>query len=197
MEIVVPGLLETRLAGEVAEPIAAHPIAELPLVHLADVAEEVGGERAVRIESPRDDLERDAGQVELVGLERHHAFPVDVAPEHDALVWRALARRAHRLVDRGLGIAEVVRQVLQRLATVAGVLRHEDHVEGGSVVDQDIAVAVVDHAARAGQADEANPVVLRERAHLGAALELQVPEPDPHQAEGDIGDGHGNHDADL
>ena len=68
---------------------------ELALAHLADVAEEVRGERAEGIVAARRDLERDAGQVELVRLERDDALPVEVAPQHDALVRRPLrARRA-------------------------------------------------------------------------------------------------------
>src|SRR5213078_1103987 len=148
-QVLVEALLETRLADQVAAHVVAVVLRELALAHLADVAEEMRGERPERIVAFRRDPQRDTGQVELVCLERDHSLPVDVAAEHDALVVLAVAAGgAYPLVEPRL-LAEVPGKGPQDLApALARILGHEDDVERGAVVDQDLAVAVVDDAPR-------------------------------------------------
>jgi hypothetical protein len=69
------------------------------------------------------------------------------------------------------------------------VLRHEDDVEGWTIVDQDLAVAIVDDAACGRHTYEADAVALRDGAHFGAALHLEVPESAADQREGERNDG--------
>ncbi len=85
--------LPTRSPGAV--PRGA--VGQLALAHLADVAEHVRRERAVRIVALGRDLEGDARQLELVRLERDDVVPLDVAADDDALVRRPLRRRVDRL----------------------------------------------------------------------------------------------------
>src|SRR6266436_1564298 len=116
-QVLVEGLLEARLADQVAAHVVAVVLRELALAHLADVAEEMRGERPERIVAFRRDPQRDAGQVELMRLERDHPLPVDVAPEHDALVVLALAPGgAYSLVEPRLLLAEVPGKGPQDLA---------------------------------------------------------------------------------
>src|SRR5439155_1556320 len=62
----------------------------------------------------------------------------------------------------------------------------DDHdVERRAVVDEDLAVTVVDDTARRRHADEPDAVVLRQRAHLGAVDHLQEPQPGAEQQECD------------
>ena len=195
-QLLVPRLLEVRLADQIAPPdVRIRRPRELVLAHLADVAEEVRRQRTVRIVAPRPDAQRHAGQLELVGLERHHAGPVEVAAHHDALVRRALRRRAEPLGDGILGLVEVRGQRAQHRRPVARVLGNEHDVEGGAVVDQQLAVAVVDHAARRRHADQADAVVLRERPHLGPLHHLQRDQPRDDGDEGDEDDRRGDPDA--
>ena len=83
---------------------------QVGLAHLADVAEEVRRERTVRVEPARPDPQRDARQIELVGLERHDALPVEIAADARC-PRRAAASTAHAAARRTveLGLGEVAR----------------------------------------------------------------------------------------
>ena len=198
-QVLVEALLEARLADQVAAHVVAVVLRELALAHLADVAEEMRGERPERIVAFRRDPQRDAGQVELVRLERDHPLPVDVSPEHDALVALAVAPGAvYPRVEPRLLLAEISGERLQDLApALTRVLGHEDDVERGAVVDQDLAVAVVDDTPRRRHAHQPDAVLLGVVAHLRTALDLEVPEADPDQREGDEHDADGDHHAEL
>src|SRR5438067_2283898 len=66
-QIRVEALLEASLADQVAGDVTvAVAPCQLALAHLADVTEEVRGQRPERIVALRRHLQRDAGQVELV-----------------------------------------------------------------------------------------------------------------------------------
>ena len=185
-ELIVPRALEARLADEVTlAQVLRGAVGQLALAHLADVAEHVRRERSVRIVALRRDLEGDARQLELVGLQRDDVVPLDVSADDDALVRRPLRRRVDRLLDRLARRPEVMAQVPEDLATAARVLGDEHHVERWPVVDEDLAVAVVDDAARRGHADQPRAVVLGDRAHLRSAHDLEVPEPHADGGEGD------------
>jgi hypothetical protein len=69
----------------------------------------------------------------------------------------------------------VQRQRAQRRALVGRVLGHEHDVERRPVVDEDLPVAVVDHAARRRDAHEPRAVVLGELPHLRPLHDLQEP----------------------
>ena len=74
--------------------------------------------------------------------------PVEVAPHHDALERRALRRRAQRARSPHPRAREVARRASRARRDVVRVLGHEHDVERRPIVDQDLAVAIVDHAAR-------------------------------------------------
>src|SRR5207248_10695447 len=154
---------------------------------LFDVTEDMRAVRPERILAFRRDPLRDAGQVELVRLYRDHPLPVDVTPEHDALVALAVAPGGvYPRVEPRLLLAEISGKRLQDLApTLTRVLGHEDDVERGALVDQDLAVAVVDDTPRRRHAHQPDAVLLGVVAHLRTALDLEVPEADPDQREGD------------
>src|SRR5207244_9618936 len=180
-QVLVEGLLEARLADQVAAHVVAVVLRELALAHLADVAEEMRSERPERIVAFRRDPQRDAGQVELVRPERCHPLPVDVAAEHDALVALAVAAgSAYPLVEPRLLLAEIPGKGPQDLApAVTRILGHEDDVERGAVVDQDLAVAVVDDAPRRRHAHQPDAVLLGVVEILRTALDLEVPQAEP------------------
>jgi len=193
-QVPVPGLLEARLADEVARPVAARTVPQFRLAHLADVPEEVARERAEGVVAAGPHLDGDARQLELMRLERDHTTPVEVAPQHDALVRGALGRCMQHLVHRALGLVEVRGDVPQHAAAIVRVFGHEDDVERGPVVDQDLAVPVVDDAPGGGDADQPDAVVLRERAHLGSMHDLEEPQPGGEQREPhEDGDRAGHH----
>src|SRR5205823_4220639 len=198
-QVLVEALLEARLADQVAAHVVAVVLRELALAHLADVAEEMRGERPERIVAFRRDPQRDTGQVELVRLERDHSLPVDVAAEHDALVVLAVASGgAYPLVEPRLLLAEVPGKGPQDLApALTRILGHEDDVERGAVVDQDLAVAVVDDAPRRRHAHQPDAVLLGVVAHLCTAFDLEVPQAEPDQREGGAHDADGDHHAEL
>src|SRR5438034_1277905 len=198
-QVLVEALLEARLADQVAAHVVAVVLRELALAHLADVAEEMRGERPGRIVAFRCDPQRDTGQVELVCLERDHSLPVDVAAEHDALVVLAVAAGgAYPLVEPRLLLAEIPGKGPQDLAPAfTRILGHEDDVERGAVVDQDLAVAVVDDAPRRRHAHQPDAVLLGVVAHLCTAFDLEVPQAEPDQSEGGAHDADGDRHAEL
>src|SRR5437773_6208629 len=134
------------------------------------------GERPERVVAFRRDPQPNAGQVELVRLERDYPLPVNVSPEHDALVALAVAPGAvYPRVEPRLLLAEISGERLQDLApALTRVLGHEDDVERGAVVDQDLAVAVVDDTTRRRDAHQPDAVLLGVVAHLRTALDLEV-----------------------
>ena len=76
------------------------------------------------------------------------------------------------------------RQHADRAIEILGVFADDRDVEGVAVLDQQLAGAVVDDAARRAQRQRALVVVLRHFLELGVLHHLEEPEPAGEQAEG-------------
>ena len=177
----VVGELDPVLADLVAglERLVAR-ILELLLVDLAGVAEQVRGERALRIAAHVDALDRHPREAVLILAQEVDRVVVDVT---------AQGRRAGRARLR-LGadlVANLVRAQAGDLADAReqpraslGVLRQvgllDLQLERGAVVDQDLAAAVEHLAARRLHGELADLVVLGLREVVVAGEHLQVPE---------------------
>ena len=91
------------------------------------------------------------------------------------------------VVDLLLGhldeLGEHARSTCLALLGLAQVLRDDLEVEGRTVVDQELAVAVEDHPARSGDLDALDAVLLGVLAHLVALEDLKVDQAGEQQAQ--------------
>src|SRR5258708_19163043 len=83
-----PDVLETEFSDLVAHVVVRMRL-EIVDRNLADVAEQMRGELAVQVVTRGRDLQTDAGQVELMRLERHDLLPSETLGDVDGLVMRA------------------------------------------------------------------------------------------------------------
>jgi hypothetical protein len=173
-----PAPLQAVLTDLVADHVAFFPEnSELFLVDLAEIAEHVRRHRTVGIAAPRAHAQGDARKFELVRFDGNHRGPVDVAAKHH-LVERRPAFAFLEDAQKFFFIAlEIARQQPQRGARIVGIFGNKDKVEGWPAVDQKLAVAIVNHAARPRHALDAYPVVLRKKSVTLAGDHLEEEQP--------------------
>ena len=155
----LPYALEAEFSDLVTHVVVG-PLLEVVLGHLADVAEQMRGELAVQVMPRGGDLEADAGQVELMRLERHYLLPSKTLGDGDGLVGRAA-----RLIGVGNFVRDVISssvplEPFDRQREVIGILGHDLRVERWSRIDERAVIAIEDQSARRGHALEANPVAI-------------------------------------
>ena len=145
------------------------------------------GAAAVGVVADEDPLHRDAGEVPLVLFQVVDEVVADVLaqrhrrPRRDFFLF---LDRAPHPAQRHLGEAPEPLQLGPFLGWVFGqLLGVELERQAGAVVDQDVAVAVEDVAARGDLFVLASAVVLGLGQVLGAGEHLQVPEPEEEHGE--------------
>ena len=101
-----------------------------------------------------------------------------VLDEDDRTVGRLAAAAVHGFAQLRLVGAGRLRQHVQRLIEILGLLADQRDVEAVLVLDQDPAVAIEQHAARRRQRQPPQVVVLGHLAELFVLRDLEDPEPD-------------------
>ncbi len=181
-QVAVQRLLDAGVADDRARLGAAVLVGdELRFGDLADIAEHVRGQLARRVFPRRDRLIDDAGQVPRGDGEP--LFPCRVLDEHDRPVARLAAPAIHRLPHHRFVRAGRQRQGVQRLIEVLRLLAHQRDVEGALVVDQDLAVAIEQHAARRRQRQPAQMVLFGDLFEFLVLRDLEDPEDDRQRPE--------------
>ncbi len=146
---------------------------ELFRADLSQITEHMGAGGAVRVAAPRSSTERDPRQIQLMCFHRHHRGPIDVFPQ-DNIVERAPAFTLLEVLQKlAFLAAQIPRQLAQRGFRIFRVLGHEKKIKGRPAIDQQIAPLIVNHAARAENPLDANPIVLRQVAIAFALNRLQ------------------------
>ena len=151
---------------------------EVGFARLADVAKEMRGELFLRILPRRHFLPDDAGQFQAP---RHPCRDLRlgrVLDQND----RPIARFAPAAIDRFAQLRFVSScgrgQDAQGFVDVSRLLAIERDVDGVLVLDEDLAVAVEQHAARRRQRQAPAVVVLRHLVELLMLRDLEHPEGD-------------------
>src|SRR3989442_722816 len=176
-QVLVQEALETALPDHLAAPVS--PLLELLVVGLADVAQQVRGETARRIDALGLDLGDDARQLELPLLDLRDVLEGEAAahaygqervgrhPRHgvrQVLIWD-VEQRGHAAED---GVAALL--VARQLA------RNEREREGGTVGDQRHPVTIEQDAARRRDGTHTDPVLVRRVEEPAALEDLEIPE---------------------
>ncbi len=188
-EVRVVGALEPGLADNRAlcEPRVFH-LLQLRFLHLADVAEEVGGKAALRVAPRRHLLHDDLRQLQLARHDRGHLLEARVLDDGDGPERRLETVAAHdvgevRLLHAGRG-----GQPPDRIAQVARIrtLFPDDRDRVRVVVlDEHLPVAVEQHAARRAERNGAQLVALRHFQVLLVLRDLEDPEADGEERQTD------------
>ncbi len=149
---------------------------QIGFARLADVTEEVRAHLAPGILSGRHFLRDDPRQFEAARLDGNDLLQGRVLDQHD----RPVARFTTPAVD-GLAHLRFVgaggrRHQAKRVVDIARLLAVERDVEGVLILDQDLAVAVEQDAARRRQRQPAAVVVLRHLVELLVLRDLKHPE---------------------
>ena len=156
---------------------------EVGFARLADVTKEMRGELFLRILPRRHFLPDDAGQLQAA---RHPCRDLRlgrVLDQND----RPIARFAPAAIDRFAQLRFVGAggrgEDAQGFVDVSRLLAIERDVEGVLVLDEDLAVAVEQHAARRRQRQAPAVVVLRHLVELLVLRDLEHPERDGEQSQ--------------
>ena len=161
---------------------------ELLLRDLADVAEQLRGDRALRVVAQERARELDARELVPAFPDVVDDWLVDADLDRDRRqrVALALGDPGQHLADRDVHDARKPLQlVLARAPRLRQVGRVELESRAGTVVDERHAVPVEDHAARRFDADRAQLVVLCDAEVLVACQDLERPQPQEERAEDD------------
>ena len=167
--------LDPRLADDRAD---SHAVADLRVVGLADVPEQVRRQLVGRILPHVHLLDDDVRQLEVEApcRERRHLREGGILDHDDGLV----ARLAHVALD---GLAHLIdvdagdrRKEADRVIKILHVFADDRHVERATVLDEDLAVSVEEDAAR--RAEGKRPLVIVRRHLLVPRVlnDLQGPE---------------------
>ena len=198
-QVAVVGVLDAVLADLVARLQA--PVArflQLFFGDLADVAEDVGGQRPVRVVADEDPLDLDARKAVLVFLQVVDEVVADVATQGHRRRRRQLqffVHRAAQVAQGAVGQLGEARELGPPLGRVGGQFARVDlQRQAGAVGDQHFAVAIEDLAARGADPVGAGAVVLRFRQILFAVEHLQQPEAE--EEDGEEGNGKAAEDRD-
>ena len=176
-EELVVAVLDAGLADDVAgvqAPVLR--LFQLSRADLADEPEEMSGERPVRVLADVGALDTHAGEVLLVLEQVEEEVPVEALLEHHRISG-VLRGRPDSLADLALREPEQVAQLAQfapARAAVAGEVGGSQ-LEGHhrAVVDQNLAVAIEDLAARWVNPDVEDPVVIGEGSVVRTVEDLQ------------------------
>ena len=204
-DLLAAGVAAQKTFPHALEPefsdLVAHVVVRMRLEiadgHLADVAEQMRGELSVEVMPRGRDLQADAGQVELMRLERDDLLPSETLGDGDWLVGRAAGFIGVGNFVGDLIGAGVAREPFDRQREIVGILGHDLRVERRTRVDQRAVIAIEDQSARRGHALKPNPVAI---GHLDIVLvvqDLQVVE--AHRGDGENREHHDGqrHDARL
>ena len=148
---------------------------QLRFGHLADVAEQVRRHRG-RILPGRHVLVNDAGQLGLAGRNREPLLARRVLDQDDRPVARLAAPAVHGLVHQRLVSAGRQRQRVQCLIEVLRLFADQRDVERAAVLDEDLAVAIEQHAAWRGQRQPPKMIFLGHLPELLVLHDLEHPE---------------------
>ena len=183
-EAGVVDALDARLADDRAglESRVLRPL-ELRLLNLADVAEQVRRQTALRIGTGRHGQHVDAGQLELSSPHGSHLWEGRVLDDRDRPERRfatmPLDDFANRLfVDAGGGGEHAGDRV-----QIGQPLTHDRDRVGIAILHEHAIVAVEQHATRRAQRNRPLVVVVRPLQVEAVLHDLQDPEPDREHAE--------------
>src|SRR5262249_15242627 len=120
--------------------------------------------------------------------------PIDVAPQHDVLERRSMARRSRsqRLPSIVHVLVEKSSEPAQDVLRTPRVFGHHHDVEGRTVLDQQLAAAVVDQTAGRIDAFQTYAVVLGKRAKVLALDDLKLPQAHDQKREREDDETHGD-----
>ena len=147
-QVILPRRLDAGLAGIVAGAVFPRVFLDVVRIDLGDIAQQVSA-GIERIVADGTHLTPETGELVLQLRKLHISRRRDLLEHHDRLVTDAapvLAVFRHLLPDEVDGDIQRLRQ-LERIESLYLPRRHED-VIGDRVADDDLAVAVVDDAAR-------------------------------------------------
>ena len=192
-EVAVVGRLDPVLADFFARLHAlVLRLLQLVFVDLADVAEDMGGERSVWVCAHEYPLDRHSREAPLVFLQVVDEVVADVLAQGHGGRRCRLQLFVHRLahpVQVAMDQARELAQLGAPLGRVGGQLARVDlERQAGAVGDDQLAVAVENLAARGAHPERAGAVVLRFGQVLFAVEHLQQPEPEEQDREEDHGD---------
>ncbi len=155
----LPHALEAEFSDLVAHVVVGL-LDQVVLGHLADVAEQMRGELAVQVMPRRGDLETDAGEIELMRLQRHDLLPSKTLGDGDGLIGRPPLLVGVGNFVRDVISARVALESFDRERKIVGILGHELRVERRTRIDQRAVIAIENQPARRGHAFDANPVAI-------------------------------------
>ena len=200
-EELVVAVLDAGLADDVAgveTPVLR--LFQLSRADLADEAEEMGGQRPVRVLPDVGPLDTHAREALLVLEQVEEELPVEALLQHHRISG-VLRRRPDPLADLSLRESEQVAQLAQLASAGAAVAGQVggSQLEGHhrTVVDQDLAVAIEDLAARWVNPDVEDAVVIGEGAVVLTVEDLQGPEPEEDRRDRDDDDRAQNRDTQV
>jgi hypothetical protein len=170
--------------GAGAEAGELRPL-ELRFLDLADVAEEVAGEAALRIRARRHFLDDDLAHLVGARQDGEHLLLGRVLDDGDRPEDRLAAAALDDLANLGLVHARHLRQLRQRGVEVGCPFAVDRDRPRVAVLDEDLAVAIEEDAARRAQRDRAQAVVVRHLPVLLVLHDLQQPEADGQRREAD------------
>ena len=127
------------------------------------------------------------GSSVLRAADREPLFAGGVLDQHDRPVARFAPPAVDRLVHHRFVGAGRQREHVQGLFEVLGLLAHQRDVEGAVILDQDLAVAVEQHAARRRQRQPPEMILLGHLRELLVLRDLEHPE-----RHGEHGEQHGD-----
>ena len=185
----VVDLLDPGLPDDVAALQPFFAGGDLRVVHFADVSERVRRHR-LGILARRHLFDDDVGQLEVEPprLDGGHLRERRVLHDRDRPVGRLAAMTLDDRAHPGLVHAEDAGEQTDRAVQVFRVLAHDRNAVGVAVLDEHLAFAVEDDAARRAQGERPLMVVLRHLFELRVLDDLQHPEADGENREDDRDD---------
>jgi hypothetical protein len=176
-QVLVEEPLEPGLAHHLAAAVAT--LLELLVARLAHVAQEMGGEPAVRVHALGLDLGDDARKLELPFLDLGDVGERET-PAHPHRQERVGRHLGHRLGQLLKGNAQqrgdAPEDRVARLVVTRQLAGDERQREGRPVVDQRHPVAVEEDAARRRDRPDTDPVLVRRVEEPPALQYLEIPE---------------------
>ncbi len=181
----IEGALRALLADQVSRAVGAAGQPQLPLRDLAQVAQGVGGERTVAVESDMADVDLELRMLEIGHREPGDLGEREVLGDQQGGEDRGSAVELDHLLQLAPGPAEDTGSELQARPQIAAAAAVEEEIVAGHVLHQQPIVAVEDQPARRLDRHLPEAVVLGQLAVEAALDHLHEPVggADQHQQE--------------
>ena len=160
-------------------------VTKLRFARLTDIAEQVRSERVGGVLARRHFFHDDVGKLEVQPPrgDRRHLRQRRILDHHD----RAIRRLAAMTLDGLQHLLQIeardLREQARRAIEVLGVFAEDRNGERVPILDEDLPVAIEQHAARRAQSERPLVVVLRHLLVLVVLNDLEDPETDPERGE--------------